>query len=285
MNQRDRDQRAAERNAYGSEHPKQANPFYGSRQSRQWQPESDHQAGGAWDQGSSRPDDYVRDRSNSAGERATPRQGEYMLDREGRRTNNRETRDLESNYIDQHYDAPHGGDFTPFTSEDFGGRDFYASRTPASGMSSSNSYRSTFGPNYGPAPSERASHPRNDREYGDWRAYGEKRGFVDRASDEVASWFGDGDAARRREMDHRGRGPADYVRSDDRVLEDANDELTHDRHIDARNITVRVASGEVTLDGTVDSRRAKRHAEDLVEGLRGVKHVQNNLRVAESSAT
>src|SRR3546814_9618748 len=39
------------------------------------------------------------------------------------------------------------------------------------------------------------------------------RGFFERAGDEVLSWFGDEDAQRRRERDHRGRGPADYVRS------------------------------------------------------------------------
>jgi hypothetical protein len=42
---------------------------------------------------------------------------------------------------------------------------------------------------------------------------------------------------------------------------------------------VRVESGEVTLSGTVDSRVARRRAEDLAEDVRGVGHVQNNLRV------
>ncbi len=37
----------------------------------------------------------------------------------------------------------------------------------------------------------------------------------------------------------------------------------------------------MTLDGTVDSRSAKRHAEDLAESCSGVKHVQNNLRVKD----
>jgi len=47
---------------------------------------------------------------------------------------------------------------------------------------------------------------------------------------------------------------------------------------------VSVSSGEVTLDGTVPSREHKRRAEDLVDSLSGVKHVQNNLRVNETSA-
>ena len=44
-----------------------------------------------------------------------------------------------------------------------------------------------------------------------------------------------------------------------------------------------LAGGEVTLDGTVDSRFARRHAEDLAEGCSGVRHVQNNLRVQDQS--
>lgn len=122
--------------------------------------------------------------------------------------------------------------------------------------------------------------PYGERGYGDDRNRDE-RGFFARASDEVASWFGDEDAQRRREADHRGHGPADYTRSDERIREDVNDRLTDDWRIDARRIAVKVSGGEVTLDGTVTSRAAKRRAEDLADDISGVKHVQNNLRVAE----
>lgn len=107
----------------------------------------------------------------------------------------------------------------------------------------------------------------------------DNRGFFDKAGDEVASWFGDDDAARRREKDHRGRGPANYTRSDDRILEDACDRLTEDGEVDARNIQVTVQGGELTLDGTVEDRRHKRRAEDVVHDISGVGHVQNNLRM------
>lgn len=106
------------------------------------------------------------------------------------------------------------------------------------------------------------------------------RGFFERAGDEIASWFGDDDAQRRRQSDYRGHGPSGYTRSDERIREDVNDRLTDDSRVDARNVTVTVASGEVTLDGTVSSRDQKRRAEDVVEDLSGVKHVQNNLRVS-----
>ena len=96
------------------------------------------------------------------------------------------------------------------------------------------------------------------------------RGFFERAGDEIAGWFG-------------GHGPSGYTRSDERIRDDVNDRLTDDYRIDARNVTVTVNNGEVTLDGTVTSRDQKRRAEDVVEDLTGVKHVQNNLRVSEAT--
>lgn len=109
------------------------------------------------------------------------------------------------------------------------------------------------------------------------------RGFFEKAGDEIASWFGDEDAARRREDDHRGRGPKDYTRSDERIREDVNDRLTEDWRVDASDVTVSVSQGEVTLSGTDTGRQAKRRAEDVAEDVSGVKHVQNNLRVATAA--
>lgn len=80
---------------------------------------------------------------------------------------------------------------------------------------------------------------------------------------------------------HRGKGPKDYQRSDDRIREDVCDRLSEDGGLDASDITVRVEQGEVTLDGTVGSRREKRAAEDCVDSVSGVAHCQNNLRVSQ----
>ncbi|HEV2864101.1 MAG TPA: BON domain-containing protein [Pyrinomonadaceae bacterium] len=120
-----------------------------------------------------------------------------------------------------------------------------------------------------------------DREAGD-----RGRGWVDRAADEVLSWFGDEDAERRRHLDesrsgrtHRGRGPKNYRRSDERIREDINDRLTEHDWLDASDIEVSVLAGEVTLSGAVESRHAKRLAEDIAESVVGVTNVQNNLRV------
>jgi osmotically-inducible protein OsmY len=120
----------------------------------------------------------------------------------------------------------------------------------------------------------------SEQDYG--RGYGgEERSFWDRASDEVSSWFGDEEAARRRQQDQRGRGPRNYTRSGDRIREDVNDRLTDDWRVDASDIEVTVSGTEVTLTGTVSTREQRRRAEDITENISGVTHVQNNLRVKQ----
>jgi len=118
-----------------------------------------------------------------------------------------------------------------------------------------------------------------------------ERDWWDKTSDEVSSWFGDEDAERRRERDrqisgqHKGKGPKGYTRSDDRIKEDINDRLSDDVFVDASEIDVTVSQGEVTLTGTVETRSAKRRAEDIAEEVSGVKNVENRLRLASSSQT
>lgn len=143
--------------------------------------------------------------------------------------------------------------------------------------------------------SERYNYPtgfRSNERYGDRRRdydYDRSeggRGWLDRASDEVASWFGDEEAERRRRMDeqreHRGCGPKGYRRSDDRIKEDVNDRLSDDYYLDASDVEVAVENTEVTLTGTVRNRNDKRRAEDLAESVSGVTNVENRLRVKQS---
>lgn len=97
-------------------------------------------------------------------------------------------------------------------------------------------------------------------------------------------WFGGPTGHRDRpswqtQGEHSGRGPRDYRRSDHRIQEDVNDRLSDDPWVDASDISVEVKDGEVTLSGMVDSRDAKRRAEDCAESVSGVRHCQNNLRV------
>jgi len=128
---------------------------------------------------------------------------------------------------------------------------------------------------------DRDRYDRGSQGYGN-----EDRGWWDRASDAVASWFGDEDAERRRRMDEqrahrRGRGPKGYRRSDERIKEDVNDRLSDDYYIDASDVEVAVENSEVTLTGTVKSRTDKRRIEDIAESVSGVTNVENRLRVKQ----
>jgi hypothetical protein len=78
-----------------------------------------------------------------------------------------------------------------------------------------------------------------------------------------------------------GRGPRGYRRSDARIREDLCERLTEHGWIDATDVTADVNEGEVVLTGFVRTRREKRAAEDLAEGVPGVRDVQNRLRVGE----
>ncbi len=127
-----------------------------------------------------------------------------------------------------------------------------------------------------------------DYDRGDWgfrtrgregREREEGRGWWDRVTDEVSSWFGGGEDERRRGGQYRGRGPRGYRRSDSRIEEDINDRLSDHPYLDASDIEVSVENGEVKLSGTVNSRHEKRLAEDLAEMVSGVTHVENRIRV------
>jgi osmotically-inducible protein OsmY len=122
------------------------------------------------------------------------------------------------------------------------------------------------------------------------------RHWWDRAADEILSWFGDHGAERRRHAydsrdegargtgKFRGRGPKTYRRSDERIREEINDRLTENEWLDATDVDVSVNSGVVILSGSVDSRYAKRLAEDIADSVSGVINVQNNLRVGNDES-
>lgn len=116
---------------------------------------------------------------------------------------------------------------------------------------------------HGRPEAERPLGPQQFREEHSWRR--------------PSSWYGDKSAR----GPFRGVGPKGYARSDERVREHVCDALMDDPHLNAADIEVDVKEGEVTLSGTVDSREAKRHAEDLAEQATGVKDVHNQLRIAE----
>lgn len=80
--------------------------------------------------------------------------------------------------------------------------------------------------------------------------------------------------------DFRGRGPKNYVRSDERVREDIAERLTFDPQIDAGDIVIDVRDGLVVLTGSVDRRQTRYRVEDLVSSCPGVREVDNRLGIA-----
>ena len=76
-----------------------------------------------------------------------------------------------------------------------------------------------------------------------------------------------------------GVGPKGYQRSDERIWEEINDRLTDNPDIDATHMDVTVTHGEVRLAGAVESRGARRLAEEIADSVRGVREVHNELRV------
>jgi osmotically-inducible protein OsmY len=123
---------------------------------------------------------------------------------------------------------------------------------------------------------------RDDLRSGFSGGYGRAGGYRDLESGADRGWnigqgsdYGPGTSG----QSFRGRGPKNYQRSDDRIREDVCERLTMDHDVDATEIEVQVQDGVVTLNGTVHERHAKRIAEDICESVRGVKDVQNHLRV------
>jgi hypothetical protein len=77
-----------------------------------------------------------------------------------------------------------------------------------------------------------------------------------------------------------GVGPRGYQRSDERIHEDVNDRLAQHPDIDPSDVEVSARDGVVYLRGTIETRWAKRVAEDEAEAVWGVKDVINELRVS-----
>ena len=82
--------------------------------------------------------------------------------------------------------------------------------------------------------------------------------------------------------EHKGKGSKNYQRSTERIVDDIHQRLTDHPALDATDIEVKVENGEVTLTGTVETRQAKRLAEDICEQVSGVSNVENRLRVQHS---
>lgn len=84
---------------------------------------------------------------------------------------------------------------------------------------------------------------------------------------------------------HAGKGPKNYIRSDDRIYEDINEALMYHPGIDASEIEASVKDAVVMLSGTVDSRKMKRLVEECAEEISGVQDIKNELRIDTTYAS
>lgn len=77
------------------------------------------------------------------------------------------------------------------------------------------------------------------------------------------------------------RPPKGYARSDARIHEDVCDRLGG-LHVDVSEVTVAVANGVVSLEGTIASRHDKFFVEEAAAAVMGVHDVDNRLRIARA---
>lgn len=175
---------------------------------------------------------------------------------------------------------------------DYGRQDWGRGQVNTGGFDSDRNYgNSNYGSNYGNVSNDYNndwSRNRNRSQYDRDHRRDDNENWWERTKDKVSGWFSDDDDADRRDrsrnygVSHRGKGPSDYRRSEDRIREDICDRLTDDDRVDASNISVQIDNDAVILSGTVNSREEKRRAEDLVESISGVRNVENRLRVGHT---
>ena len=121
-----------------------------------------------------------------------------------------------------------------------------------------------------------------EREFG--QGYGRSSGYGGHSGWDLGTHQRDIGGSPSRQS-FRGMGPSHYKRADERIRDDIYERLTDSHVIDARSIMVDVNEGNVTLTGTVNERRMRYAAEDLVERVGGVANINNQLRVQAQETT
>jgi hypothetical protein len=80
---------------------------------------------------------------------------------------------------------------------------------------------------------------------------------------------------------HVGKGPRGWKRPDRRILEEVCHEMELNSELDPSDLEVACEDGEITLSGSVRTRRQKRLAGWIADGTYGVHDVHNRLVVRE----
>jgi hypothetical protein len=95
------------------------------------------------------------------------------------------------------------------------------------------------------------------------------------------AWGYDRDQGRwvRDEPRRAGKPPKNYQRSDQRIFEELCELITRESDVDASDVEIHVAGGEITMKGYVRDRADKRELDALADRVLGVKDVHNQVRV------
>jgi osmotically-inducible protein OsmY len=248
-------------NRYDSDYYNDSGTYRESRNDRNY---------GNYDQSAKYNQDYDSGYGTGYGSRTSNRGGSY----EGGYSN--------PDYRDSDYNQGYG--------QGNSRREHYSDRN--SDRSRSNFGSSNYGsPNYGTAGNVGYSGSGSSHYSSDFDRYGRGQGnsSLNRFGESSGNFWGNDQGNQQwgnnqSSGEFRGKGPKGYQRSDERIKEDINDRLSDDPSIDASDIEVTVTSGEVTLSGTVQERRDKRRAEDIVEAISGVKNVENRIRLQQESS-
>ncbi|MFN8657090.1 MAG: BON domain-containing protein [Candidatus Obscuribacterales bacterium] len=128
----------------------------------------------------------------------------------------------------------------------------------------------------------------HDIEGGDfqrWIAYGRKRGWVSRNGRVLEPYDDEADEgvmpANWTPGTFAGRGPKDYVRSDQSIEDELYKRLTHHPDLDAADMEIGVLEGIVSLRGYAANKYEKRLAEEIARDVLGVSEVKSELRFKE----
>jgi hypothetical protein len=98
---------------------------------------------------------------------------------------------------------------------------------------------------------------------------------------DAADWADPAGYRTFRPHEHGGarRGPKNYQRRDESILDEIYLRLLADRRVDSSDVSVEVHHGVATLDGTVPDRTMRYVMENIVATVRGVTDVENRVRV------
>jgi hypothetical protein len=146
----------------------------------------------------------------------------------------------------------------------------------ASGRDFASHYTHAYGrDDYRSEEQRREERSGTHRDEGDRRRRWESYNWEDRVGDQPQGRRGHDDGP------HKGKGPRNYKRSDERIREDVSDRLADDPYVDASDIDIKVEDGNVILSGRVDHRASRRRAVELAESVRGVTNVESHLRTGQ----